>query len=538
MAHDRRGKWRLIKKLGAGGQGSVYLAYDEESLQISAWDAEPLHSLFAEAQKFSNARSKGRQVAEAATIRIADRPDVGDSIATLLDLAGQVRFGALKQLRPPGEWTRDPEHAKDRLVQEIDILGAVKHPALIRVLDTDKDAPWLVTEYHPRGSLRANGHLFNGQPLLALAAIRGLASGIAELHAKEIIHRDIKPENVFVGTDGRLILGDFGLALPSDAERHTRTGDNAGTYPWMPTWAMNVKHNFMPKFDIYAIGKLLLYLLSDKDALPAEYTHGDIRQFVSDERAADAIEHVIRQCVVLNEKDCLPSVKTLLAEIDDASEAATAPASALHLKIAAHAVGRPGPFYLLSAEASKKGRGPDCEPQVNWKFSHPSAYGHGLQLPGVFETGAAPQPAIPDENLWPHFVKYDNDCGRWLVSPPEPTSFDNRIEFQFDPVPIRDARFLQFAIRVDSRSKFKFYLRFNDNRWIGYSSERDSGKSSDYPEYCIRDSRLAPSDSIHFVTRDLRKDLEHTWHLEGVEPSAVEAVRLRGGFGLLLVRII
>ncbi len=436
MAHDRRGKWRLIKKMGEGGQGSVYLAYDENALQISAWDAQPLHLLLEEAQKFINARiDKGRQAAEAETIRLVDRGDVGDAIATLLDLAGQVKLGALKQLRPPGEWTRDPEHAKDRLVQEIKILGAVQHPALIRLLDADMDAPWLVTEYHPRGSLRDNRHLFSGQPLLALAAIRGMASGIAELHGKEIIHRDIKPENVFVGTDGRLILGDFGLALPSDAERYTRTGNNAGTYAWMPAWAMNVKPNFMPTFDIYAMAKLLWYLLSDKDALPAKYTDGDIRQFVSDQRAADAIEHIIRKCVVLREEDCLPTVESLLAELDEASEAASAPASALHLKIAAHAVGRAGPFYLVSVEASKERRGPVCEPQANWKFWHPRAYGRGVQHAGIFGPGAEREPALPDEDLWSDFVKYDNDCGRWLASPPEPTSFDNPIEFQFAPVP-------------------------------------------------------------------------------------------------------
>jgi hypothetical protein len=175
---------------------------------------------------------------------------------------------------------------------------------------------------------------------------------------------------------------------------------------------------------------------------------------------------------------------------------------------------------------------------LNWKFSHPKAWGRGVQLPGVFDSGAKPQPAIPDATLWEDFIKRDNDSGRWLVGPPEPTSFDSFIEFQFDPVPIRDARFVQIAIRVDSRSKFKFYLRFNDNRWIGYSSEPDSGKSSHDPEYWIKDHRLAPSDAISFVTRDIRKDLEHTWHLEKVTPTSVEAVRLRGGFGLLLVRII
>jgi serine/threonine protein kinase len=534
MAHDRLGKWRLIKELGAGGQGSVYLAFDEEAVQISAWDAEPLHKLGEQARHFSHARENG-PAAEAEIIRLASRAGVGDAIATLLDLAGQVKLGALKKLRPSGQWTRDPEHVKDRLVQEIEILAEVRHPALIRVLDHDKTAPWLVTEYHQRGSLKANRHLFSGQPLLALTAIRGLASGIAAVHAKKIIHRDIKPENVFVGTDGRLILGDFGLALPSDTERHTRTGDNAGTYAWMPPWAMNIKSDFMPTFDIYALGKLLWYLLSDKDALPTEYADADIRHSVSDGRAADAIEQVIRQSVVLRKEDCLPTVDSLLAEVDNASEAASAPANALHLKVAAHAVARPGPLYLVSAEAAKERQAPVGESRGTWKIWHPRAFGRGQQFPGP---SGEPQPAIPNNDLWREFVKLDKDHRRWLVSPPEPTSFDNHMDFEFGPIPMCDARFLQVAIKVDRRSQFTFYLRFSDNRWIDYSNELESGKIEGLPEYKIRDPALAPSDSIHFVTRDIRKDLEQTWHSDGVKPDAVEAVRLRGGFGLLLVRII
>src|SRR5207248_1279658 len=103
---------------------------------------------------------------------------------------------------------------------------------------------------------------------------------------------------------------------------------------------------------------------------------------------------------------------------------------------------------------------------------------------------------------------------------------------------VRDARFLQIAIKVDDRSKFKFYIRFNENRWIGYSNEKDSGKSRHDPEYWIRVPELGPADLVRFITRDIHKDLARTWHLEGNDCNRIEAVRFRGGFGLLLLRII
>jgi len=373
MAHDKQGKWRLIRKLGEGGQGAVFLAFDEESLQLSAWDIAELHKLTAAADSMKHGRSKGKQEAERETILIKNLPGVGDAIASLVDLAAKMRLGALKKLKPPEEWSRDPQHVKDRLVQEIAVLRELRHPNLPNLLDADERGPWLVTEYYARGDLRRNQFIFSNQPEEALRAIRGLASGVAALHKKKMIHRDIKSENIFLSPDGRLILGDFGLILPGEqADRFTKSGDNAGTYAWMPPWAMNVRHEFMPTFDVYALGKILWFLLSDKEALPTEYADGDLLRTIDDVRAARLVERLVRQCVVLREEDCLPTVIDFIAEIDDAIEALNAPAPATELKMIAHAISRPGPIYLVSVEASTNRAAPACMPPGVWKFGTPA----------------------------------------------------------------------------------------------------------------------------------------------------------------------
>lgn len=174
MAHDRRGKWRVIRELGAGGQGSVFLVFDESQLKLSAWDSAELHSLIQATQTYRDGRKKERQDAEREFIHIKDVSGVGDAIASLLDLASQVQLGALKQLKPLGQWTRDPTHVKDRLLREIAVLRELQHPHLPKLLDANDSAPWLVTDYYPRGTIRQNRQLYANRPIDALRAVRDL----------------------------------------------------------------------------------------------------------------------------------------------------------------------------------------------------------------------------------------------------------------------------------------------------------------------------------------------------------------------------
>ncbi|GIH37862.1 hypothetical protein Mco01_08620 [Microbispora corallina] len=135
---------------------------------------------------------------------------------------------AVKLLRDPIE--NDPD-ARLRLEREVRALRRVESPYVAQVLDADLsgDRPYLVIEYIEGETLldavRRSGPLTRGG-LVALA--QGLATALAIIHAGGVVHRDVKPANVLLASDGPVLI-DFGIAQVLDATRVTMTGTFLGT---------------------------------------------------------------------------------------------------------------------------------------------------------------------------------------------------------------------------------------------------------------------------------------------------------------------
>jgi hypothetical protein len=142
--------------------------------------------------------------------------------------AGDGERVALKVLRP--HIVGDDE-ARARLAREVGSLSRVRSPWVAEIVDSDPwaEIPFVATRYVPGPSLhdlvKDEGPL-NVADLRFLA--RGLAEGIASVHAVGVLHRDVKPSNVLI--EGRTpILIDFGLARVADDPKLTHTGWLLGT---------------------------------------------------------------------------------------------------------------------------------------------------------------------------------------------------------------------------------------------------------------------------------------------------------------------
>jgi tRNA A-37 threonylcarbamoyl transferase component Bud32 len=156
------------------------------------------------------------------------------------------------------------EEERARFTDEARMLARLSHPGLVTVLDaaSNDDEPYLVMELVDGPSLaeRCRGVAIEPERVAAIGA--QIADALGHVHAAGIVHRDLKPGNVLLGTDGRALLTDFGLArIISAAMRHTTTGTMVGTPAYLAPEQVRGEE-LTPAVDVYSLGLVLIEALT------------------------------------------------------------------------------------------------------------------------------------------------------------------------------------------------------------------------------------------------------------------------------------
>jgi Tol biopolymer transport system component len=233
--------------------------------------------------------------------------------------ARDARLGrevAIKVLPPA--FASDSERL-DRFEQEARAAAALNHPNLLAVYDLGRyeHAPFIVSELLEGETLRER---IAASPLPVRKAVDfavQVAHGLAAAHEKGIVHRDLKPENLFVTSDGRVKVLDFGLAklvqpegtaagvsaLPTTP--NTLPGVVLGTVGYMaPEQVRGVPADH--RADIFALGAILYEMLAGRRAFTGETTMDAMTAILKEDppdlpsaerHIPPALERIVARCL-------------------------------------------------------------------------------------------------------------------------------------------------------------------------------------------------------------------------------------------------
>ncbi|HHI03624.1 MAG TPA: hypothetical protein ENL22_08900, partial [candidate division Zixibacteria bacterium] len=196
------GHYKIIKKIGSGGMGDIYLAHDSRL---------------------------DRQV-------------------------------ALKFLPP--QFAFDEQH-KARFKREAQAVAKLNQPKVVSIEEDSEfgGRPCMVMEYVGNQILgdffKKKDSTFDKIIKLAIQICKGLK----EAHTAGIVHRDIKPSNILIDRSGRLKLVDFGLATIAGSDKLTKTGSTLGTIGYMSPEQVKGQETDN-RGDIFSFGVILYEMLT------------------------------------------------------------------------------------------------------------------------------------------------------------------------------------------------------------------------------------------------------------------------------------
>jgi eukaryotic-like serine/threonine-protein kinase len=246
---------------------------------------------------------------------------------------------ALKLIRPASN--DNPDHLR-RFELEARAAAALNHPNIVAIYDVgfNDGNPYIVCELLEGKTLRKR--LAEGALPVALAVDYALqiVQGLIAAHDRHIVHRDLKPENLFVTTDGRVKILDFGVAklqsAPEDSGRSveelttvTRSGAVIGTVAYMSPEQLRSKP-VDHRSDIFSVGAILYEMLAARRAFRGETEVDTITAVLlgnppeidlEQVRVPESVLQIVHHCLEKEPENRFQSARDLAFALDTLSSA-------------------------------------------------------------------------------------------------------------------------------------------------------------------------------------------------------------------------
>ncbi len=203
------------------------------------------------------------------------------------------RTVALKFLPP---FFSNDQEAKKRFVNEAQTASALDHPNICTVYEIDETEDgqlFISMAYYEGETLREKlekGIIETGE---AIKIILQIAEGLSKAHRQEIVHRDIKSVNIFITADGVVKILDFGLAKSSGRTQLTQVGTTVGTCGYMsPEQARGEKVD--RRTDIWSLGIIIYEMLAGAVPFNADYDQAVIYSILNENPDLEKIPEKLR----------------------------------------------------------------------------------------------------------------------------------------------------------------------------------------------------------------------------------------------------
>jgi formylglycine-generating enzyme required for sulfatase activity len=228
LPFERLGDFRLLRRIGEGGMGVVFLA-EQESLR---------------------------------------------------------RLVALKVVRPERSGSAE---AAARFRREAQAIAKLRHPNVVSVFASGDEGGvgWIAMELVPGKSLDEilrEAASSGERPGISTFVrwIAGIARGLQAAHEASIVHRDVKPANIRVTPEGRALLVDFGLARAADLASLTQSGDFRGTASYAsPEQVSGGARGVDARTDVYSLGATLYECVTGRVPFGGETTEQVFHQILT-----------------------------------------------------------------------------------------------------------------------------------------------------------------------------------------------------------------------------------------------------------------
>ena len=253
--------WKIVKRLGRGGYGSVYLAQrnsagvmEDAAVKVISFpkNEEDIEADFTDGYDLVSVRNKYKNMLH----RYVDEYQI------MLAFKGQTNIVSCDDF--------EAKPHKDGIGWDVFIRMELLTPLTTLI----KQYAGIIPEE------------------MVIKVGKDICSALMLCDSKNIVHRDIKPENILI-LGNRLVLSDFGLYWGIEEERLTEFNERIGPYKIMPPELENVQTDldldFRPS-DVYLFAKVLwMTLKGDNIGFRGQYQRGDVQIFLNKENFGDVI---------------------------------------------------------------------------------------------------------------------------------------------------------------------------------------------------------------------------------------------------------